>query len=89
MTQKEYIKENLMNDAKLLIALFTPLVGFIVAFYLLQNDVKYQAEKISSLENKHQIIETKISEMNNKFTELQITLAEMKRDLIFIREKVK
>ena len=77
-----------MNDAKLLLAVLTPVMGFVVAFYMLQSDVRYQAEKIQALEKENQIIEGKINEMYVKFTDIQITLAEIKKDLSYIKSKV-
>ena len=84
----KFLRESFMNDAKLLLAVLTPVMGFVVAFYMLQSDVRYQAEKIQALEKENQIIEGKINEMYVKFTDIQITLAEIKKDLSYIKSKV-
>jgi len=64
------------------IGIITPIVMFAVAYSTLETKVKNQEIKINELEKLN-----KINEL--KFTEIQITLAEIRKDIFYIKEKMK
>jgi len=64
------------------IGIITPIVMFAVAYSTLETKVKNQEIKINELEKSN-----KINEL--KFTEIQITLAEIRKDIFYIKEKMK
>lgn len=76
------------DDLKLLIGILTPAIAFIVTFYVMQNDVRYQAEKINALEQEKATMTKKLEEVQLKFTDIQITLAQIQKDIFYIKQKL-
>jgi hypothetical protein len=77
------------EEIKFLVAFITPIVSFIIGFYLLQAEVNYQKERINNLEVQNKELIKKIETMDIKFTEIQVSLAQIQKDISFMKERIR